>query len=429
MQIDSPIIRGRNAQEGRGRVAHFDTISSCRFCENSSLVEFVSLGTQTLTGTFPVSRDTPVSAGPLRLVVCDHCKLVQLGETYDLAEIYGENYRYRSSLNRAMSHHLRLRVSWLERNFAPKAGDLVVDIASNDGTLLRAYQTEGLNRVGVDPVGGRFADYYDGMSLIPQFFGKQTVGQIGSKKAKIITSMAMLYSLPDPRGFVEAIADLLAVDGVWHFEQSYLLSMLRTNAFDTICQEHLEYYSLTVIDSLLRSCGLRILSVQINSSNGGSVAVTAVRRDSALESDATLPWLLEEEGRAGLELMSTYRDFANRVHDVRDSMVSLVNSLNAEGASIAGYGASTKGNVTLQFAGFSEKDLPVIFDVNDEKTGHFTPGSRIPIISADGLASRRPDYLFVFPWHFRAEILARNEKFIANGGRLIFPFPWVEVVG
>ena len=410
-------------------MTHFETISSCRLCEKSTLVEFVSLGTQTLTGTFPASRDTTVSAGPLRLVVCSHCKLVQLGETYDLAELYGENYRYRSSLNAAMSHHLKLKVSWLERNFVPNAGDLVVDIGSNDGTLLRAYQTKGLDRVGVDPVGGRFSDNYDGMSLVPEFFGTQTAGQLGPKKAKIITSMAMFYSLPDPRSFVEAVADSLAADGVWHFEQSYLLSMLRTNAFDTICQEHLEYYSLGVIDNLLRSCGLRILSVQINSSNGGSVAVTAVQKGSALESDATLPWLLEEEGRAGLESMSTYHDFAKRVHDVRDSMVSLVNSLNAEGATIAGYGASTKGNVTLQFAGFGGKDLPVIFDVNEAKAGHFTPGSRIPIISATELASRKPDYLLVFPWHFRAEILRRNEKFLTNGGRLIFPFPWVEVVG
>lgn len=410
-------------------MSHFHTLSSCRVCESSSLVEVVNLGTQTLAGTFPASKDTAVTAGPMRLLYCEDCHLVQLAETYDLAELYGENYSYRSSLNSAMSHHLNLKVSWLEHNFTPKAGDLVVDIGSNDATLLQAYETSGLDRVGVDPVGGRFTENYQRMSLLPEFFGKETVGKLSPKKAKIITSMAMFYSLPDPRSFVEAIAELLAPEGVWHFEQSYLLAMLRTNSFDTICHEHLEYYSLRVIDNLLRDCGLRVLSVQINSENGGSLAVTAVRRESPYKSDATLSWLLQEESRIGLESLTPYHDFAKRIYDLRDSMVSLVNTLNAHGSNVAGYGASTKGNVTLQFAGFGDQDLEVIFDVNETKFGRFTPGSRIPIVSATDMDSYAPDYLVVFPWHFRAGILSRHEKFMTNGGRLIFPFPWVEIVG
>ena len=410
-------------------LGHFETLFSCRLCKSSSLAEVLDLGTQTLTGTFPSSKDAAITAGPLRLVFCENCELVQLGETYDFTELYGENYSYRSSLNVEMRHHLELKVSWLEHNFAPEPGDLIVDIGSNDATTLRSYTTQCLDRVGVDPVGGRFSENYDQITLFPEFFGKQIVGKLGPKKAKIITSIAMFYGVPDPRSFVEAIADLLAPDGVWHFEQSYLLAMLRTNSFDTICHEHLGYYSLRVIDKLLRDCGLRILSVQTNAVNGGSLAVTAVRRESPLKSDATLPWLLLDESMTGLASSAPYHDFAKRVCDVRNSMVSLINQINTGGSSVAGYGASTKGNVTLQYADFGERDLGVIFDVNETKFGCYTPGSKVPIVSATEMEAHGPDYLLVLPWQFRAEIMSKHEDFMTNGGRLIFPFPWVEVVG
>ena len=408
---------------------NYETVVRCRLCESSSLIEVLHLGTQSLTGTFPRTRDTGLTAGPVRLVFCENCELVQLGETFDFAELYGDNYTYRSSLNRSMVDHLKHKVSWLENNFALESGDLVIDIGSNDGTLLRAYKNQELNRVGVDPVGDRFGENYDGMTLLPEFFGKETAAKLSPKKAKVISSMAMFYGLPNPRIFVEAIAELLHKDGVWHFEQSYLLAMLRTNSFDTICHEHLEYYSLRVIDKLLRDCGLRILSAQVNTENGGSLAVTAVRQESSFESDETLPWLLQEEKTNRIENLSPYLDFAERVFEVRDSMVSLVNQLNSGGSSVAGYGASTKGNVTLQFAKFSDTDLEVIFDVNESKFGCYAPGSGVPIVSEEEMVTRSPDYLLVLPWHFRAEILHKHEEFMTKGGRLIFPFPWVEVVG
>ncbi len=407
-------------------------IQACRISGDRNLVPVLSLGEQNLTGVFPKSPSQPVTSGTLELVWSPESQLLQLSQSFDVNEMYGENYGYRSGLNQSMVSHLTNKVHNLERKFALSAGDCVIDIGSNDATTLKAYGTRGLKRIGVDPTGRKFAQHYtDDLVLIPDFFPTPELrAAIGGSPVKLITSIAMFYDLDDPIGFARSIADALDINGVWHLEQSYMPSMIRLNSYDTICHEHLEYYSLHSLLYVLDRAGLRLLDVQMNSINGGSFAVTACRRESPLAANqAIIDWLLAQEIRMGFDTPAPFREFETRVYAHREALRSLVDRLNSDHRKVLGYGASTKGNVVLQFCGLTDKDIPCIAEINPDKFGVFTPGTHIPIVSAAEAAAMCPDYYLVLPWHFRDGIVRQEQAFLAGGGKLIFPFPEIEIIG
>ena len=407
------------------------TIDRCRVSGSNNLISVLNLGNQALTGIFPKSKDEKITAGPLELVWCPDSSLLQLKHSYDLLEMYGDNYGYRSSLNVSMVEHLKQKIYHLEKLYNIASGDLVIDIGSNDATLLKSYTTKGLKRIGIDPTGKKFKNFYtDGIELIPDFFSKDIFfKKYGKNKAKIITSIAMFYDLEDPKKFILDILEVLDKNGVWHFEQSYMPTMLRMNSYDTICHEHLEYYSLLNIKALLNECGLKIIDVVMNSINGGSFAVTACKKENPIKSnDVLIEWLLNNETRMNLNTLKPFKQFKERVYEHRTNLRNLINNLNSDGKKIIGYGASTKGNVLLQFCRFSEKELICMAEVNKEKFGSYTPGSNIPIVSEEEAKSMNPDYMLVLPWHFKETIIKREKKYISNGGKLIFPLPEIEIV-
>ncbi len=408
----------------------YQEIKACRLCKSSHLENILSLGDQTLTGVFPKNVEEPITRGPVDLLWCTQCELVQLRQSYNLAEMYGENYGYRSGLNASMVSHLRQKAHMLQQMGNPLPGELIIDIGSNDATSLKAYNPN-LERVGIDPTGAKFKSFYSSdLKLIPDFFtAEKFFKAFPNKKAKIISSIAMFYDLEDPAAFVKDIVSVLQDDGLWHFEQSYMPSMLRTNSYDTICHEHLEFYSLKVIKSLLERFDLRIVDVQLNSINGGSFAVTACKAKAAYKSNkAVIDWLLNQEREEKLNTCKPYLEFAERVKNHRDRLSELVNSLVDSGKKIFGYGASTKGNVLLQYCGFTKDQINFIAEVNEEKFGKFTPATHIPIISEKEARDKKPDYFLVLPWHFKAGIVEREKAFLEKGGRLIFPLPEIEII-
>jgi hypothetical protein len=416
-------------------MSRFRRIASCRICGNTELVPVIDLGDQALTGVFPESRDDRITRGPLELVRCTGgektCGLVQLFHSYDSDEMYGESYGYRSSLNQSMVLHLKGTVDKLMAIAMPEPQDVVIDIGSNDGTTL-SFFPESLIRVGVDPLASRFADsYHAGVVRVPDFFSAGTIDRVlGGRKAKIITSMAMFYDVENPREFVREIASTLEPDGIWYFEQSYLPAMLAMNAYDTICHEHLEYYALRQIEWLLNDAGLRLLDVEVNTVNGGSFAVTAGRdRTRTPAGTDRVDAVVRSEAAAALDSLSTYGKFRDRVTAHRTELRTLLEQIRTGGERVIGYGASTKGNVLLQYCELSARDLPVIADVNSDKFGRMTPGTFIPIVSAEEGHAMKPDYLLVLPWHFRSNLLSREREFLERGGRMIFPLPLIEVVG
>ncbi|HEY4156890.1 MAG TPA: class I SAM-dependent methyltransferase [Polyangiaceae bacterium] len=410
--------------------APYTRIERCRASQSQNLMSVLHLGMQALTGVFPPSASTPVTSGPLELVWCPDSGLLQLNHSYDPSEMYGDNYGYRSGLNQSMVRHLDAKVRALEAIVPLKAGDLVVDIGSNDATLLKSYRTPGLERIGVDPTGEKFRSYYPAeIALIPDFFSAANVRGVTSKRARIVTSIAMFYDLEDPVAFARQIAELLQDDGIWHFEQSYMPSMLRTNSYDTICHEHLEYYSIGVVAGILERADLRIIDVQMNSVNGGSFAVTAAKKGSPQRANqAMITWLLEQEKRMGLDTPRPFRDFEERVYRHRDDLRRLIHALVRDGKKILGYGASTKGNVVLQFCGLTPEEIPAIAEVNPDKYGSVTPGTHIPIVSEQEARALKPDFFLVLPWHFKAGIVERERAFLEGGGKMIFPFPEIEIV-
>jgi SAM-dependent methyltransferase len=412
-------------------------VTRCRICANDNLVSVLDLGEQCLTGVFPKDGDHVPTSGPLELVKClverdaDHCGLIQLRHSYDSSEMYGDNYGYRSSLNRSMVEHLGNIVRRLLDLVPLRRDDLVLDIGSNDGTLLSFYPSDGPELFGMDPTAKKFARFYPPHArAIAEFFSaEQFRVQHGDRAAKIVTSIAMFYDLDDPTGFMRQIREILAADGIWYLEQSYLPTMLAVNAYDTVCHEHVEYYALRQIKYMTDRTGLKIVDVVMNQTNGGSFGVTVARREAPYpEATARVAAMLQAEASEGIGGLERYQVFRREVFAHRDMLQQLLKRLRDEGRLVLGYGASTKGNVILQFCGITTREIPYIAEVNPDKFGCYTPRSKIPIISEAAARAMNPEYFLAFPWHFKPSLLQREVAFLQRGGRMIFPLPHIEIV-
>jgi NDP-4-keto-2,6-dideoxyhexose 3-C-methyltransferase len=410
-------------------------IERCRACGNSRLELLLDLGEQALTGVFPHHRDQVVASGPLRLVKCHAagddeaaCNLVQLEHSYAFDQMYGNNYGYRSGLNRSMVDHLHAKVEQLRSRVVLGPGSVVLDIGSNDGTTLGAYPAE-LRRIGIDPTAAKFRGYYQpGIEVVCELFTAANFRSVcRDRQAQVVTSFAMFYDLEDPLAFMRDIHAVLADDGVWCFEQSYLPLMLERNAYDTVCHEHIEYYSLAQIQWLTRKAGFEIVDVELNDINGGSFSVTVAKAARGDRESARVGELLTRERAGGFAGLDVYAAFARRVTNSRDQLKTFVADARAAGKTVAALGASTKGNVILQYCGFGPDDIVAIGEVNEEKFGGFTPGTGIPIVSEAELIAREPDYLIVLPWHFR-DTFVRKRASLRGKTRLVFPLPSLEIV-
>ena len=405
-------------------------INKCRICGGSELECVLDLGEQMLTGVFPDKKNADVTVGPLRLVKCigdNGCGLLQMEHSYDLGEMYGENYGYRSGLNASMTRHLQNKVKKIMDVAEVTEGDLIVDIGSNDSTTLQAYPDSGLTLVGIDPTGIKFHEYYPShIQLIPDFFSSALLKKsFPGKKAKVITSFSMFYDLESPLDFMQEVYDVLADDGIWVFEQSYMPTMLEKNSYDTICHEHLEFYALHQIKWMTDRVGFKIIDVEFNDINGGSFSIVVKKSLGDSSVAAEVNDILEREIALGLNTLLPYKEFASRVAKSRTDLLNFIDKVHAEGKTVAALGASTKGNVLLQYCGLNEEKITSVGEVNSEKFGCYTPGTWLPIIPEKELLVKKPDYLIVLPWHFRA-FFENNESF--SNIDLVFPLPHLEIV-
>ena len=411
-------------------------IETCRICGYPDLLPVLDLGIQALSGVFPSPAEPAPARAPLKLVKCNDaknpgtCGLLQLKHSVPPAELYSHSYGYRSGINRTMSQHLRSVATRVQQMVDLQDGDVVIDIGSNDATLLKCYP-QTLRRIGIDPTGEQFRDYYsEGIELVCDYFSSANLVSVSPpRKAKVITSIAMFYDLEAPLDFVSDIQSILDAKGIWVLEQSYMPTMLRMNSFDTICHEHLEYYSLKQIDWMLRRRGLRILDVEFNEINGGSFRVYACHADATFESNRQgIDQVFTDEEGMTLHMEAPYSEFRDRVLHIKQELHGLLTTQKATGKAIYVYGASTKGNVLLQFCGVDHTLITAAADRNPDKWGRRTPATDIPIVSEEDARRARPDYFLVLPWHFRAEFLQREADFRASGGKFIFPLPQVEVI-
>lgn len=403
----------------------FTEVKACRICGNTNLVPVLHLGTQTLTGIFPRSVDQPVTAGPLELVKCDGagvCGLLQLHHSYTLSEMYGDNYGYRSGLNPSMVAHLRAKVDRIKQQVELAEGDVILDIGSNDGTTLRQYERDDCRLVGIDPTGEKFRKYYTGnVELVADFFSVKAFRSVfDTARAKVVTSFSMFYDLEDPAAFMAEVAEILAPDGIWVFEQSYMPSMLDTNSYDTVCHEHLEYYALAQIAWMAAKSGLEIVDVELNQINGGSFSVTVQKAGGLRRPAAAVAEVMLAEKARRLDDLSTYTAFRERVEASRVTLNEFLDDAKRAGRRVAALGASTKGNVVLQFCGIGPDRIEAVGEVNSDKFGGFTPGSHIPIVDEAEVLASKPDHIIVLPWHFRQFFEAQPRY---AGVDLVYPLP------
>ena len=404
-------------------------INKCRSCKNSDLSFAFSLGNQYLTGVFPKNYNEKISKGNLSLVFCKKCKLLQLENSFNSDEMYGDNYGYMSSLNKSMFNHLKYKVKKLLRKIQLKSNDTVIDIGSNDGTFL-SFFSKKLNLVGVDPTIKKFSKFYrKDIKRYANFFTYEILKEKIKKKAKLITSIAMFYDLEDPIKFARDVNALLDNNGIWHLELSYMPSMLKNISYDTICHEHLEYYSLTSIKYILDKSNFKIIDIEFNEINGGSFALTVAKKKSShKEENKMVSWLLAKERLLKVNELSTFKNFFHQCEIQKKILRNLLINLKSTGKKVYGYGASTKGNVILQFCNIDKKLLKNIGEVNPYKYNSYTPGTKIKIISESKLKKLKPDYLLVLPWHFKDFILNKEKDYLNKGIKFIFPLPDIEII-
>jgi C-methyltransferase C-terminal domain/Methyltransferase domain/Putative zinc binding domain len=399
----------------------------------------LSLGDQYIAGAFAEpDGEQPVSRRiPLELVRCDMtrnqdgCGLIQLRHTVPGSILYA-SYWYRSGVNRTMTRNLHQIAAQAEQLVELHPGDLVIDIGCNDGTLFDGYHTSDLRYLGYDPSDvGRYATA-KGYDVVRDFYSYERHRlRYSDQQARVVTSVAMFYDLEYPRAFVADVARALADDGVWVIELHYLPTMLDLNQFDAIVHEHLEYYSLAVIERLLAEAGLGVVRAQLNDINGGSIRLFVRRagRFGPQGDDArALQRLRIREFELALDAPAPYERFAAAARRVRDELEALCRKLVDEGATIHVYGASTKGNTILQYAGIDSALVPYAADRNPDKHGSETIGTGIPIVSEERSRELRPDYYLALPWHFLDEFLDREREFLRRGGKFIVPMPSVRIV-
>jgi hypothetical protein len=402
-------------------------IDKCRSCESSDLVEVVTLGNLAFTGIFPLDTDEMVPYGPLDLLHCQLCGLGQLADSFPAEILYGSNYGYRSGLNASMVTHLNQTVQNLENIVQLQNSDSVLDIGANDGTLLNAFRNKRVSRFGIDPTITKFHEYYEkDIVQIPDFFSKASVDSFSRTKFKLITSIAMFYDLESPTLFASEIKDLLDENGYWYFEQSYAPWMIRTGAFDTICHEHLEYYSLSSIKHILDRVGLQIVEANLNNVNGGSISILATPNQS-IKRNWSVDWLLKEESNSGTNQIENWKKLGKTIDQRRSSLESLLEFASKSNVPLYGLGASTKGNVLLQTLNLGPSDIVAIGEVNSYKWGRITPGSNIPIISENEVLDVSEKDLLILPWHFKDTFIGKFKN-SGKSNRLIFPLPEVEVI-
>ena len=395
---------------------------ACRICKTHTCDVVINLGNQVITSRFPKIGEPPAPTTPMTLMMCKTCGLVQLRDLVAGSDMYEHMYGYRSGISATMRAHLRGYNDEIMSLADIQEGDAVLDIGSNDATLLHMYPSN-LVRVGCDPTGTQFAEYYGKDILLkPTYFTKEAILPLGYKY-KVVSSISMFYDLPDPVQFARDVYTVLDDKGIWTFEQSYIKTMLERNSFDTICHEHIEYYGIRQIQHILEKSGFKIIRISLNDCNGGSMRVFAAKRDSNLKEDAhTLKNLLEQEFH--LSDPDTYSSFMKRC----DVEIAKLKDHLATGKTTYVYGASTKGNCLLQYGNIGPNEIKYAVERNPEKVGR-TTSTGIEIISEETMRASPPEYLLVLPWHFKTEIIARESDFLKAGGKLIFPLPTFEIVG
>lgn len=414
--------------------------TTCRI-SGEPLVPLFGLGDLYMSDFLPLDSEPRLGTVPLELMLAPTSGLVQLAHTPSFDDMYRE-YWYRSGTNETMTRELEDIAQKAQKLMPLKDGDVFIDIGCNDGTLL-SFVTPDAVRIGFDPAKNGYKQLSQKHAdlIVEDYFSADAflATEFGQKGAKIVTSIAMFYDLEDPNAFVQDIDRVLDPEGLWILQMSYTPLMLKQLAFDNICHEHLEYYTLESLTYLLERNGMQVVDCELNDINGGSFRVY-IRKASATKSffgnapyrdvaEYRVDSILAQEKKLDLRSPEVYMDFFQKAQSLKKETIDFIKAEKALGKKIWAYGASTKGNTLLQWFGLDHTLIEGIAERQPRKFGLKTVGTNIPIFSEEDMRAAKPDYLLVLPWHFIAEFVQREQGFLAGGGKFIVPCPRFEIIG
>ena len=419
----------------------FKNLDKCKICGNDNLTEVLKLDEQYLSPTFVSDNNNNKLSSlkfPLTLVLCNkknnsnHCGLLQLKEITQPDLLY-KQYFYRSSTNDTMRKDLKDVVDKCCNIAQPKKNDFIVDIGSNDCTLLNFYKNN-FNLIGFEPAENiKFINEGNNINIINNYFNySDFVKKFPNIKAKIITSCAMFYDLEHPKNFVSDIEKILDDDGIWCCQISYLASMIKNNNFYDICHEHLSYYSIDTFEKLINQFNLKCFFAETNAVNGGSVRLYVCKKNCEKyikkEYLNHLEKLKKDEKKLELDNLNTFYNYEKTINDLKIKTISFVDKILKSNKLVLALGASTKGNVVLQHFGLTKEKIPFISERNIEKVGLKCLGSDIELISEKRARELKPEAFLVLPWNFKNEIIAREKEYLENGGKLFFIMPYPHFI-
>jgi C-methyltransferase C-terminal domain/Putative zinc binding domain/Methyltransferase domain len=420
----------------------YKLLQRCKICGSRDLTDVIHIAPQFLSPTFTRNNDEEGELArirvPLTMTLCDRsrnpagCGLLQLREEVE-ADLLYRRYFYRSATSETMRNDLRDVVEDIRGRLDLKPDDIVVDIGANDCTTL-AFYPDHLRRVGFEPARNIDWSAVDrSITIINDYFSARPFEQhFPGAKAKAVGCNAMFYDLSDPNSFVADVKAILAPDGIWCIQLSYLPLMLTNMNFYDICHEHLSYYSLDALIKVMERNGLAVFDASTNAVNGGSLRAFVAHADNKRvlteAGQRNLEALLAAERSLKLDRAQTYRDYFKKIEGLASRVNKYLEEEIRDGGKVFGLGASTKGNVLLQLFGITKERMPYISERNPEKVGLRTLGTDFELISEERARDLRPSSMVVLPWYFKKEIVAREEDYLRQGGKLLFPMPYAHVV-
>lgn len=401
-------------------------LTACRVCKSQKLHKFLDLGSTALANSFVKKEELgkPELKFPLEVCFCENCNFVQLTNIVD-PKLMFQSYLWVSGTSDAVPVHFRELAKDAAQRAKLTSSDLVIDIGSNDGTLLKAFKEIGATVLGIEPAKNIAAIANGkGIDTINEFFNSKTAESIAKIKgqAKVITATNVFAHIDDLYDTIKGVKALLRDDGIFIIEAPYLIDLLEKGEFDTIYHEHLSYLSVRPLIKLFELNDMVLFDVKRTAIHGGSIRFF-VSKDKAIKPSKSLEGLVELEKKMKLDSLKTYKIFADRANNLKKETVSLLQNLKSKGKRIAGYGAPAKGNTLLQFYGIDTKLLDYISDKNPLKHGLYTPGSHIPVYSAEKLIEDMPDYVFILAWNFADEVMRQQSGYSKLGGKFIVPIP------
>jgi SAM-dependent methyltransferase len=408
------------------------TSAHCQSCGAPLTLSLIDLGRQPLSNAFvPADRGaTAEKVYPLHARVCDQCWLVQVDRVVPPEEIFTADYAYFSSFSESWLAHCRQYVGEMIERFALGSQSKVVEVASNDGYMLQYFVQAKVPCLGVEPSANvAQAAREKGVPTEIAFFGRETADRLRAEghAADLLASKNVLAHVPDINDFVAGVARLLKPEGVYTVEFPHLLNLIQQVQFDTIYHEHFTYLSLLAIDRIFQTHGLRIFDVEEVPTHGGSLRVLACLATAQHQTSGRVAALLERERLAGLDAPDGYADFTSRVEKVRQDLIAFLRSAQAQGKAVAGYGAAAKGNTLFNYCRLGPADIPFVADRSPAKQGRLTPGSHIPVVPAETIAQRRPDYILIVPWNLREEIAEQLSYARSWGAQFVTVIPELVV--